>query len=85
MLYCLIKKPSYSQDFRDIVINNYEDGMTEFELSKFFNIYKSTVVSWIELYKRTGDYSSRQGVCCCRVASFTDKTLFEKYLIYHPD
>ncbi|MDE4996815.1 IS630 family transposase, partial [Francisella tularensis subsp. holarctica] len=27
--------PSYSQDFRDIVINIYEEGMTEFELSKF--------------------------------------------------
>ncbi|MBF6992813.1 IS630 family transposase, partial [Francisella tularensis] len=26
--------PSYSQDFRDIVINKYEEGMTEFELSK---------------------------------------------------
>ncbi|MDE4998947.1 IS630 family transposase, partial [Francisella tularensis subsp. holarctica] len=38
--------PSYSQDFRDIVINNYEDGMTEFELCKFFNIDKRTVVSW---------------------------------------
>ncbi|AJI61256.1 hypothetical protein AW25_379 [Francisella tularensis subsp. novicida U112] len=50
--------PSYSQDFRDIVINKYE----EFELSKFFNIDKRTVISWIELYKRTGDYSSKQGV-----------------------
>ncbi|MDE5028381.1 helix-turn-helix domain-containing protein, partial [Francisella tularensis subsp. holarctica] len=47
--------PSYSQDFRDIVINKYEDCMTEFELCKFFNIDKRTVVSWIELYKRTGD------------------------------
>ncbi|ROZ73447.1 hypothetical protein EGT35_04990 [Francisella tularensis] len=28
--------PSYSQDFRDIVINKHEEGMTEFELSKFF-------------------------------------------------
>ncbi|AZP06039.1 IS630 family transposase [Francisella tularensis] len=77
--------PSYSQDFRDIVINKYEEGMTEFELSKFFNIDKRTVVSWIELYKRTGDYSSRQGVGCGRVASFTDKTLIEQYLIDHPD
>ncbi|QYN72842.1 IS630 family transposase [Francisella tularensis subsp. holarctica] len=77
--------PSYSQDFRDIVINKYEEGMTEFELSKFFNIDKRTVVSWIELYKRTGDYSSRQGIGCGRVASFTDKTLIEQYLIDHPD
>ncbi|KFJ65916.1 DDE superendonuclease family protein [Francisella tularensis] len=77
--------PSYSQYFRDIVINKYEEGMTEFELSKFFNIDKRTVVSWIEFYKRTGDYSSKQGVGCGRVASFTDKTLIEQYLIDHPD
>ncbi|WP_144402271.1 IS630 family transposase [Francisella tularensis] len=77
--------PSYSQYFRDIVINKYEEGMTEFELSKFFNIDKRTVVSWIEFYKRTGDYSSKQGVGCGRVVSFTDKTLIEQYLIDHPD
>lgn len=59
--------------------------VTEFELSKFFNIDKHTVVSWIELYKRTEDYSSKQGVGCGRVASFTDKTLIEQYLIDHPD
>ncbi|MDE4970065.1 IS630 family transposase, partial [Francisella tularensis subsp. holarctica] len=46
--------PSYSQDFIEIVINKYEEGMTEFDLSNFFNIDKRTVVSWIELYKRTG-------------------------------
>ncbi|MBK2141898.1 IS630 family transposase, partial [Francisella tularensis] len=35
--------PSYSQYFRDIVIIKYEEVMTEFKLSKFFNIDKSTV------------------------------------------
>ncbi|MDE4940748.1 IS630 family transposase, partial [Francisella tularensis subsp. holarctica] len=35
--------PSYSQDFIDIVINKYEEVMTEFYLSKFFNIDKSKV------------------------------------------
>ncbi|MDE4938388.1 IS630 family transposase, partial [Francisella tularensis subsp. holarctica] len=64
---------------------NYEYGMTEFELSMFFNRDKRSVVSWIELYKRSGDYSSRQGVGCCRVSSFTDKTLIEHYFIYHQD
>ncbi|MDE4959670.1 IS630 family transposase, partial [Francisella tularensis subsp. holarctica] len=34
--------PSYIQDFRDIVINKYEEFMTEFEMSKFFNIAKRT-------------------------------------------
>ncbi|MDE5018912.1 IS630 family transposase, partial [Francisella tularensis subsp. holarctica] len=56
----------------------------EFELSKFFNIDNRTVVSWIERYKRTGDYISRQGVGCGRVASFTEKTFIEQYLIDHP-
>ncbi|MDE5009093.1 IS630 family transposase, partial [Francisella tularensis subsp. holarctica] len=34
--------PSYSQDFRDIVIHKDEEGMTEFELSKFFNLETRT-------------------------------------------
>ncbi|MDE4940522.1 IS630 family transposase, partial [Francisella tularensis subsp. holarctica] len=62
--------PSYRQDFRDIVINKYEEGMKEFELSKFFKIDKRTVVSWIELYKINGYYSSRQVIGCGRVAIF---------------
>ena len=77
--------PSYSQDFRDIVVSKYQEGITELELSKFFNIDKRTVVSWINLYKTTGDYNSKQGVGCGRVASFTDKTLIEQYLIDYPD
>jgi transposase len=77
--------PSYSQDFRDIVINKYQDGMTEIELSEFFDIDKRTVASWIELYNTTGDYSSRQGVGCGRVASFTDKLSIKQYLLDHPD
>ena len=77
--------PSYSQDFRDIVINKYKAGFSELELSEFFNIDKRTVVSWIELYNTTGDYSSKQGVGCGRVARFTDKTLIEQYLLDHPD
>jgi transposase len=77
--------PSYSQDFRDVVINKYEEGMTEVELSSFFNIDKRTVVSWVKLHKATGDYSSKQGVGCGRVASFTDKASIEQYLIDHPD
>ncbi|MDE4992352.1 IS630 family transposase, partial [Francisella tularensis subsp. holarctica] len=77
--------PSYCLDFCVIVINKYEEGMSEFELSKFFNLDKRTVVSWIEIYKRTGDYSSRLGVGCGRVASFTDNTLIEQYMIDHPD
>ncbi|MDE4940831.1 helix-turn-helix domain containing protein, partial [Francisella tularensis subsp. holarctica] len=42
-----------------MVIYKYVEGMTEFELCKFFNIDQRTVVSWIDIYKRTGDYSSR--------------------------
>ena len=76
---------SYSQDFRDIVINKYKDGMTEKELSNFFDIDKRTVESWIERYNTTGDYSSKQGVGCGRIASFTDKLAIKQYLLDHPD
>ncbi|MDE5035833.1 IS630 family transposase, partial [Francisella tularensis subsp. holarctica] len=30
--------PTNSQDFRDIVNNQYEEVLTDFELSKFFHI-----------------------------------------------
>ena len=77
--------PSYSQDFRDIVITKYQTGFSEKGLSKFFNIDIRTVMSWIELYKTTGSYSSRQGVGCGRRATFTNKESVEKYLLDYPD
>jgi len=76
---------SYSQDFRDIVITKYQTGFSEKELSKFFNIDIRTVMSWVELYKTTGSYCSRQGVGCGRIATFTNKESVEKYLLDYPD
>ena len=76
---------SYSQDFRDIVIKKYKSGFTAESLRDFFNIDIRTVRSWIALYEATGDYSSKQGVDCGRVASFTDKDLVENYLKINPD
>ncbi|NDS71391.1 IS630 family transposase, partial [Francisella tularensis subsp. holarctica] len=32
-----MKRPSQSQDFSNCVINKYEEPMTEFQMSKFFN------------------------------------------------
>lgn len=51
--------PSYSQDFRDIVITKYKEGLTDKKLSDFFNIDIGTVRSWINLYETTGDYKSK--------------------------
>ena len=56
--------PSYSQDFRDIVINKYKAGFSEVGLSEFFDIDKRTVVSWIGLYNTTGDYIVNPIVFC---------------------
>ena len=76
---------SYSQDFRDIVITKYKEGLSEKELSNFFNIDIRTARSWINLYETTGEYKSKQGLGCGRVASFTDKEAVEKYLKEYPD
>ena len=76
---------SYSQDFRDIVITKYKDGLTDRELSNFFNIDIRTTRSWISLYETTGDYKSKQGVGCGRAATFTDKEAVERYLKEYPD
>ena len=77
--------PSYSQDFRDILIKKYKAGFPAEALRDFFNIDIRTVRSWIDLYETTGDYSSKQGVGCGRVASFTDKDSVERYLQENPD
>lgn len=76
---------SYSQDFRDIVITKYKEGLTDKELSSFFNIDIRTTRSWINLYEATGDYKSKQGVGCGRIATFTDKEAIEMYLKEYPD
>ena len=76
---------SYSQDFRDIVITKYKEGLTDKELSNIFNIDIRTTRSWINLYATTGDYKSKQGVGCGRVATFTDKEAVESYLKEYPD
>ena len=76
---------SYNQDFRDIVIKKYKSGFTAEALRDFFNIDIRTVRSWIAFYEATGEYSSKQGVGCGRVASFTDKDLSENYLKANSD
>ena len=76
---------SYSQDFRDIVITKYKEGLSAKELSNFFNIDIRTVRSWINLYETTGEYKSKQGVGCGRISTFTDKESVEKYLKEYPD
>ena len=76
---------SYSQDFRDIVITKYKENFTAKELASFFKVDIRTVKSWIDLYETTGGYSSKQGVGCGRVSSFTDRNSVEKYLEENPD
>jgi len=76
---------SYSQDFRDIVITKYKEGLTDKELSDFFNIDIRTTRSWINLYETTGNYQSKQGLGCGRISTFTDKEAVERYLKEYPD
>ena len=77
---------AYSQDLRDRVISSYRAGETnKSKLSRIYTIYRGTISSWINMYEATGDYRSKQGVGCGRVATFTNKEAVERYLKEYPD
>jgi transposase len=77
---------AYSQDLRDRVICSYkENALSRKEISKFFRICYVTVCTWINLYEKTGDYSSKQGVGCGRATRFNDRDIIINYLKENPD
>ncbi|QOR28350.1 transposase [Francisella tularensis] len=76
------------------MIKKYFDSRSCLILAVFIGLGSPIIVeSFVEEKKYSSNkigidtqyYSSRQGVGCGRVASFTDKTLIEQYLIDHPD
>ena len=77
---------SYSQDFRDAVINAYKKkGYKNSKLSNLFGISLPTAREWIKRYHATGDYSSKQGVGCGRECLFTNRDAVVDYIKIHPD
>ena len=77
---------AYSQDLRDRVILTYESGEhNKRKISTIFKVGYDAVCEWIERHKKTGDYSSKQGVGCGRVPGYTDKQAILDFLEKNPD
>lgn len=77
---------AYSQDLRDRVILTYESGEhNKSKISRIFKVGYDAICDWIERYKKTGDYSSKQGVGCGRVAGYDDKQAILDFLDKNPD
>lgn len=54
------KSSPYSIDLREKVINCLEDGNTQRETSKIFNLSKTTINTWYLRYKNEGHYLPRK-------------------------
>mgnify|MGYP006087239765 CR=1 FL=1 len=77
---------AYSQDLRDRVILIYESGEhNKSKISRIFNVGYDAVSEWIERYKKTGDYSSKQGIGCGRVPGYNNKQAILAFLEKNPD
>ena len=77
---------AYSQDLRDRVITAYTEGTTRIStLSKIFKVGVNAISIWVNRYKATGDYSSKQGVGCGIKPKFTDKQAVISFLKTYPD
>jgi transposase len=77
---------AYSQDLRDRVILTYESGEhNKSKISRIFKVGYDAVCEWIDRYKKTGDYRSKQGVNYGRVAKYNDKQAILDFLEKSPD
>jgi isftu1 transposase len=77
---------AYSQDLRDRVIDLYERyKYTKSAIARLFKINRHTIANWIERYKETGDYSSKQHCQTGRKIRFNDQEKVLMYLAEHPD
>ena len=46
------KGKRYTQEYKDIIVDLYKSGMTLVELSKKYNIARSTLNGWIDKKKK---------------------------------
>ena len=46
------KGKRYTQEYKDMIVDLYKSGMTLVELSKEYNIARSTLNGWIDKKKR---------------------------------
>ncbi|GHU54051.1 hypothetical protein FACS1894132_08020 [Clostridia bacterium] len=50
---------AYSKDLREIVMKNYDRGMSKEEIFRIFEIGKSTLKGWVKLRAETGSMENR--------------------------
>ena len=73
---------AYSADLRRRVVSFIESGETQMRASIIFNVCLSTVQSWIQLKKETGDIIPRAYTGGARVK--VNQIDFEAYISSHP-
>ena len=77
---------AYSQDLPDRVILNYEsEEHNKSKISRIFKVGYDAVCEWIDRYKKTGDYRSKEGVNDGRVLKYDDKQSILDLLEKSPD
>lgn len=77
---------AYSQDLRDRVISAYTEGNQKpAKIAETFKVCVDTVYNWLSRFKKTGDYSSKQGIGCGRSCRFTDKVAILEFIKHNPD
>lgn len=77
---------AYGQDLRDKVIKVYtEEKLSMSKISERFLVCYETVRDWVNRYKTTGNYKSRQGVGGGRQLKFTDKDAILTFIKNNPD
>ena len=54
-------------------------------MSRVYKISYPTAWDWVNRYRTTGNYSSKQGVGCGRELTFTDKQAILDYIEANPD
>ncbi len=52
---------SYSYDLRTKVIKALDDGMSQTQVSRLFQISRNTINLWLKRRKETGDYRAKFG------------------------
>jgi len=66
------RKSKLTNDIRRLIIQNYNDGKNEAEISQIFNIPKATITSIVRIYKRDGRVE-RLGMGGPRIIKVTDE------------
>jgi len=49
-------QPLYNEEFKEQIVNLYKNGKPALEISREYNISKTTVYTWTKNYENTGSF-----------------------------